>query len=112
VEADIFAHVYSISDCLNATKMDEFYWRQNSFLIDDYDETVQKNDKKMQEAMHQDFYSSTFYSMRKKVKQEYRLLTIDSSEYYFEAMFICAMQNTFCVAYLVYDTDISAVFNK
>ena len=51
------------------------FWRQNSFIVDDFDHTVQKNDKKMQEAMHLDFFSAAFYSMRKKVKQEYRLLT-------------------------------------
>ena len=62
--------------------------------------------------MHQDFYSSTFYSMRRKVKQDYNLLTTDTSEYYFESMFICGISNTFCLAYLVYDTDLSKVFNK
>ena len=50
-------------------EFDEANWRQNSFIIDDFDNTVQKNEKKMSEPMHLDFYSATFYSMRKKVKK-------------------------------------------
>lgn len=33
-------------------EMEERHWRQNSFIVDDYDHSVQKNDKKMQEPMH------------------------------------------------------------
>lgn len=51
--------------------------------------------------------------MRKKVRQEYRLLTADSSEYYFEAVFILAMQNTFCLAYMLSsETDFGLVFSN
>ena len=43
--------------------------RQNSFIVDAEDNTVHKNDQKMKEPMHLDFFSAAFYSMRKKVKQ-------------------------------------------
>ena len=66
-------------------------WRSQSFLVDEFDFTVQRNDQKMQEVMHLDFFSATFYSMRTKVKTKYRLLTSDSSEYFFEALFIIGM---------------------
>ena len=85
-------------------------WRTSNFLIDEFDYTVQRNDKRMQEVMHLDFYTVTFYSLRTKVKKEYRLLTSDSAEYYNEAMFIMGLQNVFCFSYMFYDTDFSELF--
>jgi len=51
--------------------------------------------------MHLDFFSATFYSFRKHIKNEFRLLTSDLSQYYFESVFIMMVQLLLCLAYLM-----------
>mmetsp|Transcript_31453 Transcript_31453/g.48113 ORF Transcript_31453/g.48113 Transcript_31453/m.48113 type:complete len:183 (-) Transcript_31453:204-752(-) len=53
------------------------------------------------ENMHPDFYSGTFYSLRKDVKKKFRLLRRDQSDYYFESLFILAVQLLLCVSIIV-----------
>ena len=52
------------------------------------DEHDAQQDPKMAQTMHVDFFSSTFYSLRKHVKKEYRLLGCDQADYFFEALTI------------------------
>lgn len=110
-----FGHSNTVRPTVSKEQKDEELerqemWRTSNFLIDEFDYTVQRNDKRMQEVMHLDFYTVTFYSLRTKVKKEYRLLTSDSAEYYNEAMFIMGLQNVFCFSYMFYDTDFSELF--
>ena len=41
--------------------------------------------------MHVDFFSGTFYAMRKDLKRRYKLLTSDSADYYMESLMIVAV---------------------
>ena len=44
------------------------------------------------ETMHVDVFAATFYAMRTKYKKEYKLLNEDQAGYFFECMFILAIQ--------------------
>ena len=59
--------------------------------------------------MHVDFFSSTFYSLRKHVKKEYRLLGCDQSDYFFEALMIMFIQNLLCFVYIIHELDMKKV---
>ena len=62
------------------------------------DSLFRDKDYEMKETMLPDFYASTFYAQRKKFKHKYKLLTEDQISYYFEAVFLCFIQITLCVA--------------
>ena len=42
--------------------------------------------------MHVDVFAATFYAMRTKYKKQYKLLNEDQAGYFFECMFILAIQ--------------------
>ena len=44
------------------------------------------------ETMHVDMFSCCFFAMRTKYKKEYKLLNEDQASYFFECMFIMAIQ--------------------
>ena len=44
------------------------------------------------ETMHVDVFASTFYAMRTKYKKKYELLNEDQASYFFECMFLLAIQ--------------------
>jgi hypothetical protein len=48
--------------------------------------------------MHPDFFTATFYSLRKDYAKEYNLLKEDQADYFFESMFIFTIQIFLCVA--------------
>lgn len=56
--------------------------------------------------MHLDFFSATFYSFRRHIKTEFRLLTSDLSQYYFESLFIMMIQLILSLAYLSTQNEI------
>ena len=51
-----------------------------SFLFDEAEDSASA--QFMQETMHVDFFSGTFYAMRTPMKKKYKLLTADSADYY------------------------------
>ena len=53
--------------------------------------------------MHVDFFSGTFFALQNKYKKEYKLLTVDQADYYFESLFIIAVQVLLCVLIWTYD---------
>jgi hypothetical protein len=54
--------------------------------------------------MHVDFFSGTFFSLRNNYKKQYCLLTTDQADYYFESLFIIAVQVLLCVLIWAYDS--------
>ena len=65
--------------------------------------------------MYVDFFSATFYALRHKNKQKYKLLTEDQVSYYFESLFIVVIQFLLCISILKklatptyqYDTELN-----
>lgn len=51
-------------------------------------------------TMYPDFFSATFFAMRKSYKKKYKLLESDQVSYYFESLFIIAAQVVLCVCLL------------
>ena len=47
-----------------------------------------------------DQYSGTFYSLITKFKKKHHLLSEDQAEYFFESIFILAIQTIFCISIL------------
>ena len=70
------------------------------YIVDENDQSIHQNDIRYEDKMHLDFFSATFYSFRKHIKMEFRLLTSEISQYYFESMFIMMVQLLLCLAYL------------
>jgi hypothetical protein len=70
------------------------------FIVDENDQSIHPNDIRYEDKMHLDFFSATFYSFRTHIKTEYRLLTSELSQYYFESVFIMMVQLLLCLAYL------------
>ena len=60
--------------------------------------------------MHQDFFSATFYAMMNKNKKEFKLLTQDQADYFFESFFIISIQFILCIA--IWSQRIDVVFVK
>ena len=54
--------------------------------------------------MHVDFFSGTFYAMRKKYKKKFCLLKDEIADYYFESLFIMGIQAVLCILVLNYAT--------
>ena len=52
--------------------------------------------KFVQETMIVDLWSATFYSLITQYKRKHHLLSEDQAEYYFESLFILAVQAIFC----------------
>ena len=48
-----------------------------------------------------DQYSGTFYSLITKFKKKHHLISEDQAEYYFESVFILAVQAIFCISILI-----------
>ena len=59
--------------------------------------------------MHVDFFSATFYSLRKSVKKEYRLLAADQSDYFFECFAIIFIQNLLCFVYIFNELEFDKI---
>ena len=55
------------------------------------DDVTYQSIQYMQEKMHVDFFSGTFYAMRTSMKKKYKLLTSDSADYYIESCFILSI---------------------
>lgn len=48
-----------------------------------------------------DLWSGTFYSMITQYKRKHHLLSEDQAEYYFESLFILAVQAIFCISIML-----------
>lgn len=57
--------------------------------------------KFVQENMIVDLWSATFYSMITAFKRKHNLLSEDQAEYYFESLFILAVQAIFCISIML-----------
>ena len=76
-----------------------------SFLEDYQLEKFEKQGSDFHKGkMHVDFFSGTFYSLRKKYQKEYMLLTSDQADYLFESLFLMAIQVLLCILIWLYDT--------
>lgn len=62
-----------------------------------------------EEALNQDFISSTFYSFIKVYKDEYCVLVEDQAQYYLESLFIIVLQAIFIVCILANMKNIGAI---
>ena len=48
--------------------------------------------------MHPDFFTATFYGLRKDYAKEYKLTKEDQSDYFFESLFILMIQIILCTS--------------
>lgn len=62
--------------------------------------------------MHIDFFSGTFYAMRTKYKKQHRLLNKDLADYFFESLFIIAVQILLCILIWIYDEKEIKYYNN
>jgi hypothetical protein len=63
----------------------------NIHLLSEFNNMYQE-DEYLAETMHVDVFAATFYAMRTKYKKQYKLLNEDQAGYFFECMFILAIQ--------------------
>lgn len=55
--------------------------------------------------IHLDFFSATFMSLKRSVKNKHRLLAKDQADYFFESLFILCIQCALCIIFLVEEFD-------